>query len=47
MLEYLQRGIRLAENEGAEALIFELDTPGGSVDLMNGWSKRSAPAMCR
>jgi membrane-bound serine protease (ClpP class) len=34
MGEYLQRGIRLAEDRGAEALIFQLDTPGGSVDLM-------------
>jgi membrane-bound serine protease (ClpP class) len=35
MGEYLSRGIRVAEERGAEALIFQLDTPGGSVDLMN------------
>ncbi len=35
MKEYLERGLRTAERRGAEALIFELDTPGGSVELMN------------
>lgn len=35
MLQYLQRGIRAAEQRGAEALILQLDTPGGSIDLMN------------
>lgn len=35
MGEYLRRGILLAERQGAEALIFQLDTPGGSVELMN------------
>ncbi|MFN2177121.1 MAG: NfeD family protein [Anaerolineales bacterium] len=35
MVEYLSRGLRQAERLGAEALIFQLDTPGGSVDLMN------------
>ena len=35
MGEYLQRGIRVAERRGAEVIIFQLDTPGGSVDLMN------------
>jgi membrane-bound serine protease (ClpP class) len=34
MREYLIRGIELAERRQAEALIFQLDTPGGSVDLM-------------
>jgi membrane-bound serine protease (ClpP class) len=34
MKEYLIRGIELAENRGAEALIFQLDTPGGAIDLM-------------
>ncbi len=34
MSEYLKRSIRLAEQEGAELLIFELNTPGGSVELM-------------
>ena len=35
MAEYLDRGLERAEREGAEALIFQLDTPGGSIDLMN------------
>ena len=35
MAEYLSRGIQAAEVQGAEALIFELNTPGGSLDLMN------------
>jgi membrane-bound serine protease (ClpP class) len=35
MGEYLARGIRLAEQRGAEALILKLDTPGGSIELMN------------
>lgn len=35
MAEYLQRGIETAERRGADVLIFQLDTPGGSVDLMN------------
>jgi membrane-bound serine protease (ClpP class) len=35
MAEYLSRGIHAAEKEGAEVLIFQLDTPGGSVELMN------------
>ena len=34
MGEYLKRGIRLAERENAELLIFKLNTPGGSIDLM-------------
>jgi len=34
MAEYLQRGIRQAEQSGAELLVFELNTPGGSVDVM-------------
>jgi len=34
MAEYLERGIRQAEQRGAELLVFELDTPGGSLDLM-------------
>jgi membrane-bound serine protease (ClpP class) len=36
MSEYLKRGIRLAEQEEAELLIFRLNTPGGSVDIMQG-----------
>ena len=35
MLEYLDRGLQLAERREAEALILTLDTPGGQVDLMN------------
>ncbi|MDD2695585.1 MAG: nodulation protein NfeD [Anaerolineales bacterium] len=35
MAEYLARGIRLAESQDAAALVFQLNTPGGSVDLMN------------
>jgi membrane-bound serine protease (ClpP class) len=35
MVEYLRRGIRAAEQRGAILLIFQLDTPGGSIDLMN------------
>ena len=35
MLGYLERGLSSAEEQNAEALIFMLDTPGGSVDLMN------------
>ena len=35
MKEYIARGIRLAEKEKAEALILQLDTPGGSLDTMN------------
>ncbi len=34
MGEYLKRGIHLAERENAELLIFKLNTPGGSIDLM-------------
>ena len=34
MVEYLERGLLRAESEAFEALIFQLDTPGGSVDLM-------------
>ncbi len=34
MAEYLERGIRLAEQRQAELLIFQLNTPGGGVDTM-------------
>lgn len=33
MNEYLQRGLRLAESRDAEAVIFQLNTPGGAIDL--------------
>lgn len=32
--ETLERGLRTAQDSGAAALVVELDTPGGSVDLM-------------
>ncbi len=35
MAEYLDRGLARAEREGAEAVIFQLDTPGGAIDTMN------------
>jgi membrane-bound serine protease (ClpP class) len=35
MAEYLDRGIARAQIVNAEAVIFQLDTPGGSIDLMN------------
>jgi membrane-bound serine protease (ClpP class) len=35
MVEYMRRGIRYAERDGAEVLIFQLNTPGGSVTVMN------------
>lgn len=35
MVGYLERGIRAAEQSKAEALIFQINTPGGSIELMN------------
>lgn len=35
MLEYLERTLQIAKRENAEMIILELDTPGGSIDLMN------------
>ena len=35
MAEYLDRGIQRAEQESFAALVFELSTPGGSIDLMD------------
>lgn len=35
MVGYLERGLARAEQEQAEALIVQMDTPGGSIDLMN------------
>ncbi len=35
MAQYLRRGIQIAERQKAEALIFQLNTPGGSIDTMN------------
>ena len=34
MAEYLSRGIRIAERSNSQALIFELNTPGGNVMIM-------------
>ena len=35
MLEHLNRAMTTANLDNAEAIILELDTPGGSIDLMN------------
>ena len=35
MAEYLERGLATAERQGDEAVVLQLDTPGGSIDLMN------------
>jgi membrane-bound serine protease (ClpP class) len=35
MLEHLKRSLQTAERENASAVILELNTPGGSIDLMN------------
>lgn len=35
MAEYLERGLTEAREGGASLLIFQLDTPGGQVDIMN------------
>src|SRR4030042_2655828 len=35
MISYIRRGVRTAEADGAEALIVELNTPGGQIDLMS------------
>jgi len=45
MLEYLERGLRLAENREAELLVLQLNTPGGSIDLMQDMVEaiRSSP----
>jgi membrane-bound serine protease (ClpP class) len=33
--EYLDRGLALAEQSGADLLVLQLNTPGGSIDVMN------------
>ena len=33
VMEYIQRGVEVAESEGANLLVITLDTPGGSVEL--------------
>lgn len=35
MAEYLDRGLRKAQQEGSKLVVLQLDTPGGSIDLMN------------
>lgn len=35
MLEHLNRSKAIAERENADFILLELDTPGGSIDLMN------------
>ena len=35
MAEYLDRGIKIAVERGADVIILQLDTPGGSIDVMN------------
>lgn len=35
MFEYMKRGLRSAERNQVEVVIFRLNTPGGSIDLMN------------
>jgi membrane-bound serine protease (ClpP class) len=35
MVEYLERGLKRAERENAEAVVFLFDTPGGQIDHMN------------
>jgi membrane-bound serine protease (ClpP class) len=34
LISYIQRGLNSAFDQGAEAVILELDTPGGQVDIM-------------
>ncbi|HET9588643.1 MAG TPA: nodulation protein NfeD [Anaerolineales bacterium] len=34
MLEYIKRGIKVADQRGADLLVIQLNTPGGSVDTM-------------
>ena len=35
LVGYIERGLSTADKQGAELLILQLDTPGGSIDLMN------------
>ncbi|HEX6033787.1 MAG TPA: nodulation protein NfeD, partial [Anaerolineales bacterium] len=34
MLEYIKRGVEVAEQRNAEVLVIQLNTPGGSIDTM-------------
>lgn len=38
MAEYLSRGISVAERDSADIIVFQLNTPGGSVDVMDDMS---------
>ncbi len=33
-VEYLERGLETAENRGSDFIIFQINTPGGSTDIM-------------
>jgi membrane-bound serine protease (ClpP class) len=35
MREYLNRGLQTAQRQGADMLVFQLDTPGGAIDVMS------------
>jgi membrane-bound serine protease (ClpP class) len=35
MVEYVERGLRVAEQRGADLVVFQLNTPGGGIILMN------------
>jgi len=35
LVGYIERGVETAQREGAELLVLQLNTPGGSIDLMN------------
>ena len=35
LVGYIERGISTAENQDAQLMVLQLDTPGGSIDLMN------------
>jgi membrane-bound serine protease (ClpP class) len=35
LTQYITRGIKAAEQQGAEVLVLRLNTPGGSIDTMN------------
>lgn len=35
LVGYIDRGLTIAERQNAEVIILQLDTPGGSIDLMN------------
>jgi membrane-bound serine protease (ClpP class) len=49
MLEYIQRGIETAEQQNAEVLVIELNTPGGSVlttiEIIEAMGQSSVPVV--